>query len=68
MSDTIMEPVNPNAYGKYHKGNRTIVSYSANDPRITRPFVYGMCGLFFIIGIILLLCKMWIMSICFITM
>ena len=68
VSDTIMEPVNPNAYGKYHKGNRTTVSYSTNDPRITRPFVYGMCSLFFIIGIILLLCKMWIMSICFIAM
>lgn len=66
VSDTIMEPANPDAYRTYHKGTRTNVSYIIDDPRITRPFLYGICGLFFIVGMVLLLCKDWIMSILFI--
>lgn len=67
VSDTIMEPANPDAYRTYHKGTRTNVSYIIDDPRITRPFLYGICGLFFIVGMVLLLCKDWIMSILFIS-
>ena len=68
VPDSIMEPTNPDTIGKYHKGYRTTVTYTTNDPRITRPFIYGICSLFFAIGIILLLCRVWIMAIPFIAM
>jgi len=55
-------------YRKYHKGYSTTKVISTNDPRIARPFVYGMCGLFFGIGIVMLLLKVWFIAIVFITM
>lgn len=67
VPDRIMEPTNPDTYGKYHKGHKTTVTYTTNDPRITRLFAYGICGLFFAIGIILLLCRVWIIAIPFIA-
>ena len=39
-------------YGKYYIGYGKTVSFTTNDPRITRPFLYGVCGLFFAIGVI----------------
>jgi len=40
--------------GEYHKGNMQVTSYTTDDPRVTRPFVYGICGLFIVIGCCLL--------------
>ncbi len=42
-------------YGKYHKGYMKVTSYRTNDPKVTRPFVYGMCILFIVIGAFILL-------------
>ncbi len=42
-------------YGQYHKGDMKVTSYRTNDPRVTRPFVYGMCILFIVIGAFILL-------------
>lgn len=67
VPDSIMEPTNTDTIGKYHKGYRTTVTYITDDPRITRPAAYGMCGLFLGIGIILLLCRVWIMAVLFIS-
>ena len=52
-------------YGKYQKGYSKSVTYATNDPRITRPFVYSFCAVFFIIGIILLVSKTWFLGIMF---
>lgn len=41
----------------WHKGYAKKFSYTTNDPRITRPFVYTICGIFFVIGIISLLLR-----------
>lgn len=48
--------------GKYHKGYSTTKSFSTNDPRITRPFAYGVCGLFFVIGLVMLLTGHWLFA------
>lgn len=53
-----ISPVAGDSYGKYHKGYSKRVVYSTNDPKIARTFVCGMCGIFIIIGIVLLLNKM----------
>ena len=39
----------------WHKGYAKKFSYTTNDPRITRPFVYTVCGIFLTIGILSLL-------------
>ena len=60
-----------NHVGEYHKGKMQVTGYTTNDPRVTRPFVYGMCGLFVFIGILLLLGKGFVMKFlaaCFIGM
>lgn len=49
----------------WHKGYAKKFSYTTNDPRITRPFAYAMCGIFFAIGIICLLFKSWFFGIVF---
>lgn len=41
--------------GKYNFGFGKVVSYTTNDPRITRPFAYGVFGLCILIGIFLIL-------------
>lgn len=68
VPNSIMEPARPDTYSdkRYYKGYRKTVSYTTNDPRITRPFIYGLCGLFLIIGIILLLSHSWVMATLFI--
>ena len=49
----------------WHKGYAKKISYTTNDPRITRPFVYSVCGIFLAIGIILLLSHTWFFGIVF---
>ena len=49
----------------WHKGYAKKFSYTTNDPRITRPFVYAMCGIFLAIGIICLLFHSWFFGIVF---
>ena len=57
--------VNPNNYGKHHKGYSKTIVYTTSDSRITRPFVYGICTLFLIIGILSLLLGSWFFGIMF---
>ena len=66
--------INPTKINHYRKGNRKYykgfsktVSYTTNDPRITRPIAYSMCGIFLIIGIIMLLFRNWFFGIIFAT-
>lgn len=61
-----IKPVRIDTYGKYHKGYAKTKSFSTNDPRITRPFIYGMCGIFFVIGVFTLLIGWWYFAIPFI--
>lgn len=49
----------------WHKGYAKKFSYTTNDPRITRPFAYAICGIFLIIGIIFLLFHSWFFGIVF---
>lgn len=59
VKDKEIRPVKMQHYGEgntqYHKGFAKTVSYTTNDPRITRPVAYGICGIFFAIGIVMLL-------------
>lgn len=55
--------VNMNNYGKYHKGPAKTVTVSTNDPRITKPFLQIVCGIFLMIGLIFLLSGMISLSI-----
>ena len=55
VPEKVIRPVDMDTIGKYHKGYSTTKTFSTNDPRITRPFVYGTCSLIFILGIIMLL-------------
>lgn len=61
----VIQPTNMETYGKYHKGYSTTKTYTTNDPRITRPVAYGICAIFFIIGILSLLLKSWFFGIIF---
>lgn len=49
----------------WHKGYAKKFSYTTNDPRITRPFAYTICGIFLAIGIIFLLVHSWFFGIVF---
>lgn len=49
----------------WFKGYAKKISYTTNDPRITRPFTYAMCGIFLAIGIICLLYRSWFFGIMF---
>lgn len=39
----------------YHKGYSKTFTYTTNDPRITRPFIKIMCGIFLTSGLLMLL-------------
>lgn len=69
VSEKEIRPVKMQHYGKdnirYHKGNAKTVIYTTNDPRITRPFTYGVCGIFLAIGIFMLLLQNWFFGIIF---
>ena len=41
-------------YGKFHMGAAKDVTITTNDPRITRPFLKIVCGIFFTIGLLML--------------
>lgn len=49
----------------WHKGYAKKFSYTTNDPRITRPFAYIICGIFLAIGLICLLFHSWFFGIVF---
>lgn len=51
----------------WHKGYTKKITYITNDPRITRPFIQTFSGIFFCIGIILLLLHLWFLGISFIA-
>lgn len=51
----------------YHKGYRSSRVYTTSDPRVTRPFVYGICALFFLIGVCLLFSDRLLFGIVFLT-
>lgn len=55
-----------NNYGEFHKGYQKNIPMTTNDPRITRPFAYGICGLFLGIGLFLLLIKSYFFGLLFI--
>lgn len=59
VKDKEIRPAKMQHYGEgntqYHKGLAKTVSYTTNDPKITRPVAYGICGIFLAIGIIMLL-------------
>lgn len=59
--------VDPDNYGKYHKGYSKSEVFATNDPRITKPFVYAFFALFFIIGLLLLIFNNFFMGIIFIA-
>jgi hypothetical protein len=52
---------------RYRKGYSKTFVYSTNDLRITRPFLYSICGLFFIIGLFITVFGLWIIGIPFIV-
>ena len=53
VPESEMYSVGMNHRGKYHKGYMKVTSFQTNDPRITRPFAYGISGLFILIGLFL---------------
>lgn len=46
--------INIDNHGRYHKGPAKTVTVSTNDPRITKPFLRLICGIFFVIGFVFL--------------
>ncbi len=67
--DGIIEEDNQNnpLEKNYKTGYQVNTHIETNDPRIIKPFLYGMCSIFYIIGIILIIYKFYIMGIyCFI--
>ena len=40
-----------NNHGEFHKGYQKKFSMTTSDPKITRPFAYGICGFFLGIGL-----------------
>lgn len=71
VKDKTIRPVKMQHYGKgntqYHKGYAKTVVYTTNDPRISRPFVYGVCGIFLAIGILMLLIEKLFFGVIFTT-
>lgn len=55
VPESEMYPASMDNRGKYFKGKATVTSFTTNDPRVTRPFAYGVCGIFLVIGIFLLM-------------
>lgn len=69
VKDKEIRPVKMQHYGKdntqYHKGYAKTISYTTNDPRITRPFAYGVFGIALLIGFFMLLIGNWFFGIIF---
>lgn len=55
-------------FGKARVGYNTTKSFSTNNPKVTRPFVYIFCGIFLLIGIGLLFSHAKLMAIPFLFM
>ena len=55
-----------NNHGEFHKGYQKKFSMTTSDPKITRPFAYGICGFFLGIGLFLLLIKFYFFGLLFI--
>lgn len=55
VSENEIYPNRLDTRGKYHKGYIKRKTYTTNDPRITRPFIYSICGIFFVIGLFMFL-------------
>ena len=53
-------------YGEFHKGYQKNISVTTSDPRITRPFAYGICGIFLAIGLLMLVFKSYFFGLLFI--
>ena len=52
----------------YIKGHARPVSFSTDDPRVTKPFLYIMIIIFIVIGLILLFTDAWFIGIAFLVM
>jgi len=69
---SVIRPTKMQHYGKdntmYHKGYSKTFTYTTDDPRITRPVAYTLCGIFVAIGIIMLLFRSWFFGIIFTAM
>lgn len=65
VPESVIHPNDIDTIGKYHKGYSKTFTYTTNDPRITRPVAYTMCGIFLAIGIIMLLLQSWFFGIIF---
>jgi hypothetical protein len=50
-----IRPVDMDTRGKFHMGYSKNISFTTNDPAVTRRVAYGFCALFFVIGVFLLL-------------
>lgn len=50
-----IRPTDVGNRGKYHKGYTKTKVFRTNDPRIIKPFLYGICVLFFAIGLFMIL-------------
>ncbi len=71
VQETDLYGANVHHRRKYVKGNTYVKSFATNDPRVTRPFAYGVCGIFILIGIGLCMSDSFfhmVMGIIFITM
>ncbi len=55
-------------FGKARMGYSTTKSRSTNNPKVTKPFVYTCCGIFFLIGIGLFFTPFKIMGVFFLGM
>ncbi len=55
VPESEMYSADMNHRGKYHKGYMKVTSYQTNDPRVTRPFAYGISCFFILIGLFLFL-------------
>lgn len=54
IQESKLHPANPLDFEKhvtYKKGYTKTKSYTTDDPRVTRPFAYGISSIFFLIGI-----------------
>lgn len=66
VSERVTRPTATDQAGKARLGYSTTKTYTTNDPRVTRPFVKLMSGIFFFIGVFTLLLGKWFFALAFI--
>lgn len=68
VSERVIRPAatDRSVRGKATQGYSTTKTYTTNDPRVTRPFVKIMSGIFFFIGLFMLLLGKWFFALTFI--